>query len=157
MLASGLLLTNIYNSLVDARSWSFSFPVSVETARMYYKNVNPGDFYRLFSPVNQVLALLCVIFAWRSGKKARLFLVAALLVFVLADIFTFAYFYPRNSIIFKAGIADNAAAIQKALQEWSAANWGRSALVLAGIICSAAGLNAVYGKEAAPVQQHSTR
>jgi hypothetical protein len=57
LIACGLLLTNIYNSLIDAKSWGSNIPKSIETARQYYQTVNPGNFFRIFSPVNQVLAL----------------------------------------------------------------------------------------------------
>lgn len=52
-LASGLLLINVYNSLIDTKSWGSNIPGSIATAREYYKAVNPGNFYRLFSPLTR--------------------------------------------------------------------------------------------------------
>jgi Domain of unknown function (DUF1772) len=144
ILASGLLVTNIYNSLVDARSWGADLPLSVETARQYFKNVNPGNFYRLFSPINQVLVLLCVILFWKAGKQARLYLIIAFLIYVLADVFTFAYFYPRNAILFSSNTASDTEGVKTAWQQWSSANWLRSFLAFAGIIFSCMALDKIY-------------
>jgi hypothetical protein len=133
--------------MVDANSWGADIPSSIETARQYFKNVNPGNFYRLFSPVNQILGLLCVILFWKAGKQARLFLISALLMYVLADVFTFAYFYPRNAILFSSNINDNPEGIKTAWQQWSAANWLRSLVAFAGIIFSCLGLHKIYIRE----------
>ena len=56
ILASGLFFTNTYNSLIDARSWGSAIPHSIAVTREYYSHVNPGNFFRIFSPLNQVLA-----------------------------------------------------------------------------------------------------
>jgi hypothetical protein len=85
IIASGLLLTNIYTSIVDAKSWGSNIPRSIEVAREYYKVSNPGDFFRIFSPVNQLLGLLCVIFFWKQGKQVRITLIAAALLYMVAE------------------------------------------------------------------------
>ena len=104
--AAGLLFANIYTSLVDARSWGSLFPASIETARKYYQSVNPGDFFRIFSPLNQGFGLLCLLLFWKSGIKIRLLLGAAFLCYFMAEGLTFLYFYPRNDIMFKAEVTD---------------------------------------------------
>ena len=73
--AAGLLFVNFYNSLVDARSWGGNIPDSIATAREYFKTVNPGNFFRVFSPINQVLGLLALILFWKSAPAARLSLI----------------------------------------------------------------------------------
>ena len=70
-LGAGLMLTNVYNSMIDARSWGSDLPASLETARQYFRTANPGDFFRVFSPLNQALALLALLLFWRSGRRAR--------------------------------------------------------------------------------------
>lgn len=45
--ANGLLFTNIYNSMIDAKSWGADLPHSIETARQYFKSINPGKFFRI--------------------------------------------------------------------------------------------------------------
>lgn len=140
-IASGLLLTNIYNSLVDAKSWGAHIPQSIETAKEYFKTVNPGNFYRIFSPANQVLALLVVILFWKT--EARWYLVTALLIYVAADALTFAYFYPRNEIIMSTRPSDMNT-LKKAWEEWTNMNWVRSAVVLSGVIFSFISLHKIY-------------
>ena len=43
-LMAAVLSVNVYNSIVDARSWSANIPDSILTARNYFKTVNPQDF-----------------------------------------------------------------------------------------------------------------
>jgi len=142
-LASGLLFTNIYNSMVDTRSWGADIPQSIETARKYFKTVNPGAFFRIFSPINQVLGLLVLILFWKASATVRIYLGVALVFYVLGDVFTFAYFYPRNDILFKAQITD-IDAIRKAWTGWNSMNWLRSFIVFAGLIFSFMALHKIY-------------
>ena len=67
-----LLGVNVYNSVVDARSWGASIPESILTARIYFKVVNPGTFFRVASPLNQLFALAALVVCWKSGKSVRL-------------------------------------------------------------------------------------
>ena len=102
--AAGLLFVNIYNSLIDAVSWGSNMPASILTAREYFKTVNPGDFFRIFSPINQVLALVALVICWKTTKQIRTYCALALLVAITSDALTFAYFYPRNEIMFTSSI-----------------------------------------------------
>jgi hypothetical protein len=70
-IAAGLVLANIYTSLVDVPAWGSNIPASLETTRQYYKVSNPGNFFRIFSPLNQGLGLLCVLLFWKQGKAVR--------------------------------------------------------------------------------------
>ncbi len=144
IIASGLLLTNIYNSLIDARSWGSNIPQSIEITRQYYQSVNPGNFFRVFSPVNQVLAVVVLIVFWKSNPGARWYLLTALILYILADVFTFSYFYPRNDIMFKTAQLTNIDALQKAWKGWSTMNWLRSLIVFTGVIFSCLSLHKIY-------------
>lgn len=143
VIASGLLLTNVYTSIVDATSWGSSFPDSIETARKYFAVVNPGTFFRIFSPLNQLIALVALIAFWKSVPSSRKFLGAALAVYVITDVFTFGFFYPRNDIMFVNPITDMET-VKQAWSQWNSMNWVRSAVLAAGIVCSFLGLNRVY-------------
>ena len=134
--ASGVLFVNMYNSIVDTTAWGADIPQSIQTTRDYYQNVNPGTFFRIFSPINQALALLSLILFWRSSTSIRTFLIIAFLLYVLADVFTFAYFYPRNDILFKSDISSNLEAIKIAWKQWAPMNWLRSFIIFTGLICS---------------------
>ncbi|MEJ1238310.1 hypothetical protein WBG78_09285 [Chryseolinea sp. T2] len=127
--AAGLLFVNLYNSTVDAPNWGAHIPGSIEAARAYFSVANPGSFFRIASPVNQVLALLTVILCWKNNRYIAL---GALAFAVLADVMTFSYFYPRNEIMFIASIDHHA--ITSAWNEWSTMNWLRSGLCLANTV-----------------------
>lgn len=142
-LASGLLFTNVYNSMIDATSWGADIPKSIETAREYFIAVNPGNFFRIFSPINQVLGLLVLILYWKVPTTVRIYLGIALVLYVLVDVFTFAYFYPRLDIMFKAQLTD-IDAIRQAWIGWDTMNWLRSAILFAGLIFSFLALHKIY-------------
>jgi uncharacterized membrane protein len=142
--ASGLLVTNVYNSLVDARSWGGNIPQSIDTARQYFKIVNPGNFFRVFSPANQVLALLTLVLFWKTSPAIRMYLGLAFLLYVLGDVLTFAYFYPRNDILFRNPQLADADVLKKAWSQWSSMNWVRTLIQLAGVIFSFLSLHRIY-------------
>jgi hypothetical protein len=143
IIASGLLITNIYTSIVDATSWGSNIPVSIESARNYFGVVNPGTFFRVFSPLSQALALLSLIVFWKSVPSSRKFLGIALACYVVTDAFTFAYFYPRNDIMF-INAPMNVEAIKQAWSQWDSMNWVRSLLIAFGVCFSCLGLNNIY-------------
>src|SRR5258707_14736543 len=90
-IASGILFVNLYTSLVDAKSWGSDIPNSIATTREYFKTVNPANFFRIFSPVNQIMALLVLVLFWRSSPSIRMCLGAAFAMYFLGDVLTFAY------------------------------------------------------------------
>jgi hypothetical protein len=107
----------VYNSVVDAPNWGASIPGSIRTAREYSSRVNPGHFYRVVAPLTQVLAIVAPVLAWKSAGHVRIFLGVAAAMLVLADVLTFAYFYPRNHIMFEAG--SDPAQLSAVWREWS--------------------------------------
>jgi len=68
-----------------------------------------------------------------------------LLVAVLTDVFTFAYFYPRNDVLFVHALS-NADVLTKTCSEWRTMNWVRSLLLAFGLVCSMKGLDAYYSR-----------
>ena len=64
---------------------------------------------------------------------------------MLTDALTFAYFYPRNEILFRAA-ESNADAFTKICSEWSTMNWVRSMMLAFGLVCSMKGLDTYYVK-----------
>lgn len=143
-IACGLLFVNLYSSLIDAKSWGSNIPDSIATGREYYKTVNPGNFFRIFSPMNQVLALLVLILFWKASPSIRTCLITAFIMYVVADVLTFAFFYPRNDIMFKTAQLSDTNLLRKAWSEWNTMNWVRSLIVLAGIFFSFLSLHKVY-------------
>ena len=127
--AAGLLFVNVYNSIVDAPNWGAHLPHSIEAARAYFSAANPGSFFRVASPINQALALLALVLSWKNNRYIAL---GSLIVAVLVDVMTFAYFYPRNEVMFLASI--NNEAVTLAWEQWSGMNWLRSGLCLVNTI-----------------------
>lgn len=128
-LAAGLLFVNLYSSLVDAPNWGADLPTSIEVARKYFSVANPGTFFRIFSPLNQLLAAIAVITCWKVNRYTALAFLATAL---LADALTFGYFYPRNDIMFVGPM--DADAIRIAWEQWSAMNWVRTLLCAANVV-----------------------
>lgn len=143
-IAAGLFFVNLYNSLVDAKSWGSDLPNSIAAAREYFKTVNPGNFFRIFSPVNQILGLLALILFWKSAPAARIYLGAAFAFYVLGEMFTFAYFFPRNDIMWKTAQLTDVDLLRKAWSEWSNMNWLRTFILLVGLSCSFMSLHKIY-------------
>lgn len=142
--ASGLLFVNLYTSLVDAKSWASDVPNSIANAREYFKTVDPGHFFRVFSPLNQALALLVLILFWKASPSTRLCLGAALLMYVVGEALTFAYFYPRNDIMFKTATLTDVALLKKTVSQWQMMNWIRSLVILCGLVLSCIALHKIY-------------
>src|SRR5206468_3846955 len=117
--AAGILFVNIYNSIVDAPNWGRDIPTSLNAAREYFQIANPGRFFRLVSPINQGLTLLALIACWPYGKLPRVICSVALASAILGDVMTFAYFYPRNEIMFTDPMT-NIDAVRNAWSGWSA-------------------------------------
>lgn len=141
-----VLGVNTYNSAVDTISWGTAIPDSIETARNYFRAVNPGTFMRVASPLNQLFAIAALIISWRSGKRARLFFGIAFLMAVLAEGLTFSYFFPRNDILF-SGAEANAEVLTRTWAEWSRMNWVRNLILAIGLASSMTALDALYRNE----------
>ena len=142
--ASGILFVNIYNSLVNAVAVESDIPSSVIATREYFKTVNPGDFFKIFSPLTQLLALVSLILFWKRSSSVRLFLALALLFYMSADVFTFIYFHPRNDIMFLSEKLPDTETLKRLASEWSSMNWLRSLIVLLGIISSFIAIHKIY-------------
>lgn len=141
---AGVAFANMYNSIVDTTSWISNVPVSIEVFRQYFYNVNPGKFYRIFSPINQLLALIAVFLFWKTSGKTRLFLIMAFLLAVAGDVLTFTYFYPRNDLLMDLPIQGNTSRFIEILKQWRFMNWIRTIIVLIGFLFSCLGLNEIY-------------
>ena len=143
-IASGLLFVNLYTSLIDAKSWGASIPDSIAAAREYFKIVNPGNFFRILSPANQVLGLLALVLFWNSSSSIRLYLGIAFAMYLLAEGLTFGYFYPRNAIMFKTAQLTDINLLRKTWSEWNTMNWLRSLMLLTGLFFSFLSLHKFY-------------
>jgi hypothetical protein len=98
----------------------------------------------MFSPVNQVLGLLVLILFWKASSSIRLCLGAAFLLYLAADAMTFAYFYPRNDLLFKTATLTDTELLKRTVAEWSAMNWVRSLIVAAGVFFSCLSMYKIF-------------
>jgi uncharacterized membrane protein len=126
-IAAGILFVNFYNSLIDVPNWGADLPNSLHAARQYFTAANPGNFFRIMSPLNQVVALIAVILCWKF-KRERYIALASLSVAILSDALTFGYFYPRNELLFIAPIEAGTDTLRLVWEQWSTMNWFRSAM-----------------------------
>ena len=149
--ASGILFVNIYTSVVDAPNWGHDMPTSIQAARNYFIVANPGTFFRMFAPVNQVVTLVALVSCWTVDRRLRYFLLAALLIAVGTDVMTFGYFYPRNAIMFVNPMEGNLDAIRTAWTGWTSMNWLRSVIAAIGVTLDFAALVRFAGLKARQV------
>src|SRR5258708_11134507 len=130
--ASGLLMITIYNLVVDSKSWGADIPVSVQTARTYYNQVDPRNFFAIIAPINQLLILLTIILFWKDSRSLRLYFSTSFLLYAIIAILTFIYFVPRDIIIFSSPMEGHTEQIKTAISQWRYMNWIRSLLGLVG-------------------------
>lgn len=142
--ASGLAFVSIYTSMVDLKSWGGNIPGSIETAREYFRMVNPGNFFRIFSPLNQLLALLVLILFWRFSASARIYLGMAFALYVVTEVLTFAYFHPRNKVLLVDTPLPGVEILKNAWKSRTRMNWLRLLILITGLVFSCLALNEIY-------------
>ena len=142
--ASGLTMVSLYNTVVDAQSWGSDIPASIQTARDYFQHVDPRRFYVIAGPVNLILILLTLILFWKGSVSLRFYFAVSFAAYAAILILTLAYFIPRDLILFTWSISDHLEQIRSASAQWSAMNWLRSLLGLAGVLFSFKGLDSYY-------------
>lgn len=142
--ACGILFSNIFNSMVISDAAKSDIPNSIIVAREYFKTVNPGDFFKIFSPATQVLTLLSLILFWKTAKSVRVFLGIALLCYISGDIFAFTYFHPRSDIIYLSQPIPDTETLTRLSSEWSSMNWVRSFILFVGVVFSFLAIDKIY-------------
>ena len=142
--ASGLTMVSIYNTVIDAQSWASDIPASIQTARDYFQHVDPRRFFTVAGPVNQLLILLTIILFWKDGASLRIYFAISFVMYAAIVAVTFAYFIPRDLILFTSAIPDHLDQIRAAAVQWSHMNWLRTLLGLIGVLFSFKGLDVYY-------------
>src|SRR5262245_45549209 len=148
IVASGLVMVTVYNTVVDAKSWNADIPASIQAARDYYKHVDPRRFYSIMGPPNFLLSLLTLILFWKEGIALRIYFAISLFCYVAILVLTLTYFIPRDLILFTWPIQDHVNEIGTAAAQWSRMNWLRTLLGLAGVAFSFKGLDIYYKTKA---------
>lgn len=70
--------------------------------------------------------------------------IRARVLHILTDVMTFAYFYPRNDILFKTAALTDVETLRKTWSEWNAMNWVCSLIMAIGLSLSCVSLHKIY-------------
>lgn len=134
-----LLGANSFEAVVDVPNWRD--PASLRAYRAFTKHRNAGHFYRVLSPLT-IVALVAALGVGWSGPGAREALVGgAVFAAVTAELFTVAYFFPRNKLLFFEPAEEEPGARSRELvEQWGRANVVRVSLSTLGVISGLIGL-----------------
>ena len=130
-----LLGATIYESVVMAPNYGRDIPTSIELARQFLKRTTPAHYFRIITPLAQLLLLAGLVASWQI-PAARWRLLTALLILVLLEVITFTFHYPRLAVMFKAPMPEDPARLRRAAREWALGNMVR-AILLVGALLSA--------------------
>jgi hypothetical protein len=139
-----LLGATIYEAVVMAPNYEHAIPESIELARRFLTRRTPAHFFRVTSPLAQVLALGCALASWRT-PMARWMLLGTLGILLLTDVVTFTYHYPRLRIMFKDPMPRDPERLRRAAREWTIGNYGRLALLVLAALAALRAAAALAG------------
>ena len=125
---------SLYDSIVMAPNYRIGIPQSLEHVRQFMAAANPGSFFRVIAPLTQLSILISLILGWRHPARRKWWLIAALLLIVAGDVFTFTFHYPRNAILFHDPMHTPPEILERAAREWAYGNYLRIMLVGAALI-----------------------
>jgi hypothetical protein len=131
LLVQGCLLgANLFEAVVDVPNWTR--PGGVAAYRSFIAVRNAGHFYRVLSPLSLVILAAALAIGW--GSTTRNILVATSLgAGVISEVFTVAYFFPRNAKLFFSAEPPSGGEQARLVGEWGRANLLRSAIMVMGM------------------------
>ena len=103
--------------------------------------------FRVLSPALQLSLLLALLCNWRPVVATRWRLAAALALAIACDLITFAFHYPRNTILFSTPLTATPADLDRV----ATGNYVRIAVVLTTVILVIASLVRI-SRDTAPAQ-----
>ncbi len=107
-------------------------PHSLETALEFMVVRGPGDFFPPLGFLSWVTGIGSFILCWRV-KSARYWILGSLIMIVCEGLFSMAFFWPRNQIMFTEGTEVHSAAyIEQVAREFQTLHWSRLAFNAAG-------------------------
>jgi hypothetical protein len=107
-------------------------PDSFKAGLEFMKVRTPHDFYPPFGFCSWLLGGASLLAAWPDGR-ARRWILASLAMIVAEGLFSMAFFWPRNTIMFVEGPAVHSIAVLRtAAEEFQRMHWWRVAFNLAG-------------------------
>jgi len=151
LVASAMLLgAGVYEPVVVTPNFHGA-PASLQHARGFYHATNPGMLFRVLSPALQLSFLLALLCNWRRVAATRWRLAAALALAIVCEVISFAFHYPRNTILFSAALTATPADLDRVATEWAMGNYVRIAVVLTTVILVIASLVRI-SRDTAPAQ-----
>jgi hypothetical protein len=110
----------------------YDAPRSLETALEFMAIRTPGDFFPPLGFFSWLTGIGALAFAWRV-KSARYWILGSLLMIVCEGLFSMAFFWPRNTIMFTEGTEVHSVAyIRQVAQEFQTLHWSRLAFNAVG-------------------------
>ena len=107
-------------------------PESFKAGLEFMKVRTPHDFYPPLGFVSWLLGGAALVAAWPVAR-ARRWILASLAMIVAEGLFSMAFFWPRNTIMFVEGPAVHSTAVLRtAAEEFQHMHWWRVAFNLAG-------------------------
>ena len=100
-------------------------PRSLETTMEFMVIRTPGDFFPPLGFFSWLTGIGALVLAWRL-KPARYWILGSLVMIVCEGLFSMAFFWPRNTIMFTEGTEVHSAAyIRQVAQEFQMLHWSR--------------------------------
>ena len=102
-------------------------PQSLETALAFMVIRAPNDYFPPLGFLSWLTGLGSLVLGWQV-KSARYWILGSLLMIVAEGLFSMAFFWPRNTIMFIEGTAVHSAAfLRQTAQEFETLHWARLA------------------------------
>jgi len=133
----------MYETAVIVPIWSASLPESVLKWSTSSQPVDPRDFFAPVAFGTVLFSAIAFALGWRTNRRSWLALSAVCAVVALGA--TFAYFVPRNNILFSnqaSGLSGED--IAAAGQGWIVGNWFRLGIMAAGFCAALHALGLSY-------------
>jgi hypothetical protein len=89
--------------MVEYPNWFSNVPYSLQATQDFYRVLHPGHFFQTFGPLSVLSAILFIIIGWRIAGVRNLVLVS-LGLFIVIELLTFLYIYPRLSVLFDPSV-----------------------------------------------------
>jgi hypothetical protein len=125
-----LLGATAYESVVMAPNYEREIPISIDLARQFLKRTTPAHYFRIIAPLTLLVLVIDVVACWRFPQP-RWWLFGGLGSLVVADTITFAFHYPRLTIMFKSPVPEDLTLLRRATREWATGNYVRLVLLTA--------------------------
>jgi hypothetical protein len=126
---------NVYQAVVEVPNWSAAVPDSVGEFRACVRHSHPGYFFQVLVPLTIVSLAGAAIVGWNRPRARNAWLLVALGGVVAAEIFTVAYFFSRNEVLFFEQLERSTPEeIRAAATEWHNAHFLRMAMLVAGVV-----------------------